>query len=101
MKALQFEQYGTPQVLALGERPIPAPGPGEVLIKVLASGINPSDIKNAAGHFKATLEGLVPGFESPGLTPPPLKRWVLHDAIQGYEAVAAGGGGVKQVLMME
>jgi NADPH2:quinone reductase len=66
MQVLQFEQYGTPQVMALVERPLPVPGPGEVLIKVLASGINPSDIKNVAGHFKSVLPR-VPGRDFAGV----------------------------------
>jgi NADPH:quinone reductase-like Zn-dependent oxidoreductase len=66
MKALRFERYGTPRVLILDERPIPAPGAGEVLIKVLASGINQSDVKNVAGHFKAALPR-VPGRDFAGV----------------------------------
>ena len=53
MKALVFETYGPPSVLSFESREIPAPKAGEVLVKVAASAINPSDVKNVAGHFKA------------------------------------------------
>jgi len=66
MKAWRFDRYGPPHVLVLEEHPIPTPGPGEVLIKVLASGINPSDVKNVSGHFK-TLMPRVPGRDFAGV----------------------------------
>jgi NADPH:quinone reductase-like Zn-dependent oxidoreductase len=66
MKAWQFERYGAPDVMQLTERPVPQPGPGEVLVKVLASGINPSDVKNVAGHFKSALPR-VPGRDFAGV----------------------------------
>jgi NADPH2:quinone reductase len=55
MKALRFEKYGPPAVLSLQELPLPEPKPGEVLIELHASAINPSDVKNVAGVFKASL----------------------------------------------
>jgi NADPH:quinone reductase-like Zn-dependent oxidoreductase len=66
MKVWQFSQYGAPGVLALEERPLPAPGPGEVLVRILASGINPSDVKNVGGHFKSALPR-VPGRDYAGI----------------------------------
>lgn len=53
MKAWRFDRYGAPSVLALHEMPMPTPGPGEVLVRIDASGVNPSDVKNVSGHFKA------------------------------------------------
>ncbi|ODT49735.1 MAG: alcohol dehydrogenase [Methylobacterium sp. SCN 67-24] len=50
MKAAWYERKGPASaVLQLGERPDPAPGPGELLVRVRASGINPSDWKARAG----------------------------------------------------
>jgi NADPH:quinone reductase-like Zn-dependent oxidoreductase len=66
MKAWHFERYGAPDVMELTERPMPGPGPGEVLIKVLASGINPSDVKNVSGLFKSALPR-VPGRDFAGV----------------------------------
>jgi len=50
MKAIWYERFGpAAEVLAYGEMPDPEPGPGEVLVRVKASGVNPSDVKLRAG----------------------------------------------------
>ena len=50
MRAVSYEAFGPAgEVLTLGEMADPAPGPGEVLVRVRASGINPSDVKLRAG----------------------------------------------------
>src|SRR5260221_9675912 len=66
MKALQFSAYGPPAVLTIKEIPKPEPRNGEVLIQIKATGINPSDVKNVAGHFKASLPK-VPGRDYAGV----------------------------------
>jgi NADPH:quinone reductase-like Zn-dependent oxidoreductase len=55
LKTLCIEQYGSPQRPALEQRPQPLPGPGQVLIKVLASASNPCEGQHVAGHFKSAL----------------------------------------------
>ena len=50
MQAVWYERFGpADEVLTLGEMPDPAPGPGEVLVRLKASGVNPSDVKLRAG----------------------------------------------------
>jgi NADPH2:quinone reductase len=50
MKAVWYENVGPArEVLQYGERQTPAPGPGEVLVRLRASGVNPSDVKARAG----------------------------------------------------
>lgn len=50
MKAVWYEGFGPAEgVLRLGDMPDPSPGPGEVLVRIRASGINPSDVKLRAG----------------------------------------------------
>ncbi len=51
MKAVEISQPGGPEVLLPTERPIPEPGPGEVLIKVAAAGINRPDVFQRAGNY--------------------------------------------------
>ena len=45
MRAVQLRAYdGNPESIAVVELPVPRPGPGQVLIRVAASPINPSDL---------------------------------------------------------
>jgi len=52
MQAVRIHDYGGPEVLKLEEVPRPQPGPGEVLIRVHASSVNPVDWKIRAGYMK-------------------------------------------------
>ncbi len=50
MKAVWYERFGpAAEVLSLGEMADPVAGPGEVLVRLHASGVNPSDVKLRAG----------------------------------------------------
>ena len=51
MKAVRFDEYGPVDVLAVRDVPIPAPGPGQVLIRVKAAGINPGEAKIRDGSL--------------------------------------------------
>src|SRR3984885_10997306 len=49
MKAVRFDEYGPVEVLDVRDVPVPAPGPGQVLIRVKAAGINPGETKIREG----------------------------------------------------
>ncbi|HEX4039627.1 MAG TPA: NADP-dependent oxidoreductase [Acidobacteriaceae bacterium] len=69
MKAIRIHQYGGPEVLTLDETPRPEPGPGQVLVRVHAAGVNPADWKVRAGYFKEFLPLQLPailGFDLAG-----------------------------------
>lgn len=55
MKALRFAHYGPPSVLKVESQQMPAPGPGQSLIRIHAAAINPSDVKNVSGAFRTHL----------------------------------------------
>ncbi len=81
MKALRFHEYGGPEVLQIDDVPVPEPGPGEVLVRVSGSGINPVDWKIREGHMK----GQIP------LELPQIAQWEfsgtiekLGDGVEGY-----------------
>ena len=70
MRAAWFEQFGAARdVLQLGEIATPEPGPGEVLVRLRASGINPSDVKKRAGSFPDLLDGgfVIPNSDGAGI----------------------------------
>ena len=51
MRTIEMKEPGGPDVLRLGERPIPKVGDGEVLVKVTAAGVNGPDIVQRRGHY--------------------------------------------------
>jgi NADPH2:quinone reductase len=54
MKAVWYERTGAAvDVLTFGEMPTPVAGPGEVLIRLEASGVNPADVGRRAGSYRA------------------------------------------------
>ena len=58
MKAAWFENFGSPEdVLQVGEQPQPIAQEGQVLVKLVTSGVNPSDVKKRAGSFPNLLDG--------------------------------------------
>jgi NADPH2:quinone reductase len=65
MKAIQIRETGGPEVLELVELPIPQPGPGQVLLRVEATGLNFIEIYFRKGVYKAALP-LTPGSEAAG-----------------------------------
>jgi NADPH2:quinone reductase len=67
MKAIQVHQFGGPEVLALHEIPTPRPGPGEVLVRVRAAGVNPYDtyMRNGSYAIKPPLP-YTPGSDAAG-----------------------------------
>jgi NADPH2:quinone reductase len=68
MKAIQVHQFGGPEVLALEEVAPPKPGPGEVLVRVRAAGVNPYDtyMRNGSYAIKPPLP-YIPGSDAAGI----------------------------------
>lgn len=52
MKAIRIHNYGGPETLCWEDAPRPSPGPGEVLVRVHAAGVNPADYKHRNGMFR-------------------------------------------------
>jgi NADPH:quinone reductase len=84
MKALRFEKYGPPSALSIQELQVPDLKPGEALVELHASAINPSDVKNVAGVFKASLPR-IPGRDYAGVV-------VAGDGWKGKEVWGSGAG---------
>jgi NADPH:quinone reductase-like Zn-dependent oxidoreductase len=61
MKAVVVHQYRGPEVLKFEEYPDPVPGPGEVLVRVAATSVNPRDYKQRAGSLKESYPIQFPG----------------------------------------
>jgi NADPH2:quinone reductase len=68
VRAITYTRPGDPSVLELVERPIPEPAEGEVRIRVLVSGVNPTDWKSRSGATGGALaEPTVPNHDGAGV----------------------------------
>ena len=59
MKAIRFHEVGGPEVLVLDDVPDPSPAEGEVLIRVAAAGVNPTDAGTRSGRQQIPLPGML------------------------------------------
>jgi NADPH2:quinone reductase len=76
MQAIEITRPGAPDVLQLTQRPIPQPGPGEVLIKVTAAGVNRPDVFQRRGNYPPPPGASdLPGLEVAGI--------LVEDALTG------------------
>ncbi len=67
MRAIEIIQPGGPEVLKLGERPMPVPKAGEVMIKVHAAGVNRPDVLQRTGNYPVPPGASdIPGLEVAG-----------------------------------
>jgi NADPH:quinone reductase-like Zn-dependent oxidoreductase len=60
MRVIECDEYGGPEVLHLAERPIPAPPPGTIRLRVHAAAVNPADPKLRSGMFHAVAPFVFP-----------------------------------------
>ncbi len=68
MRAAWYEKTGpAAEVLQVGEMPVPEPGPGEVRVRVVASGLNPTDVKTRAGSRPMAFPRVVPHQDGAGV----------------------------------
>jgi NADPH2:quinone reductase len=51
MKAIVVHEFGGPEVMKFEDRPQPVPGPGQLLVKVHAAGVNPADTYMRSGNY--------------------------------------------------
>ncbi|MCA1222526.1 NADP-dependent oxidoreductase [Streptomyces sp. 8L] len=81
MKALQFDRFGTPEVIVLRDVPKPEPGPGQIRIAVRACGLTPADWVVVDGLFADRL--------------PPLPRGLGLEVAGTVDALGEGVTGVE------
>src|SRR3569832_1468068 len=80
---VEIVQHGGPEVLQLARRPVPRPGPGELLLRVAASGVNRPDLMQRAGKYPPPPGASdIPGLEVAGTVAavgPDAGRWNVGD----------------------
>ncbi|WP_030550074.1 quinone oxidoreductase family protein [Streptomyces exfoliatus] len=66
MRAVEFQEYGGPEVLKVVRAEIPEPGPGQVAIDTAYAGVNFADLKARAEGYRVESLPFVPGLEVSG-----------------------------------
>ena len=93
MTAIVIRTPGAPDVLVPEERPVTAPGEGEVLVKVAAAGVNRPDVMQRKGQYPPPAGATdIPGLEIAGevvALGQGVTRWKLGDKVM---ALVVGGG---------
>ena len=101
MRAVGFTEFGDPSVLGIVTVPRPSPGPGQVLVKVEAATVNPTDLGFRQGG-RALPEGMrppyVPGMDLAGLIEdagPEVSQWQSGDRVMAAVSPWGTGGGAQ------
>ncbi|MDQ0209606.1 NAD(P)H-quinone oxidoreductase [Arthrobacter sp. SRS-W-1-2016] len=101
MKAVFISEPGGPEVLEIRDVPAPVPGPGEVLIDVVAAGLNRADVQQRRGFYPPPPGASdIPGLEVSGriaaFGPEVSKPFSVGDKVV---ALLSGGGYAQQVAV--
>ncbi|MGM7775910.1 NAD(P)H-quinone oxidoreductase [Arthrobacter sp. KNU-44] len=101
MKAVYISKPGGPEVLEIRDVPAPVPGPGEVLIDVVAAGLNRADVQQRRGFYPPPPGASeIPGLEVSGriaaFGPEVSKPFSVGDKVV---ALLSGGGYAQQVAV--
>ncbi|WIB16702.1 NADPH:quinone reductase [Curtobacterium sp. MCPF17_050] len=84
MRSIVYSQPGTSAVLSLADRPVPEPGAGEVRVRVVVSGVNPTDWKARQGGTYGD------GLPFPEITPNQDGAGVVDAVGDGVEGLSVG-----------
>ena len=97
MTAIDPERAGGPEVLVAVRRPVPVPGDGEVLVRVVAAGVNRPDVMQREGKYPMPPGApSIPGLEISGEVVLGSGRWQAGDLVC---ALVAGGGYAEYVAV--
>ncbi|MEU0941697.1 zinc-binding dehydrogenase [Streptomyces canus] len=91
MRAVRIDSFGGPEVLVPVDVPDPVPGPGEVLVRIVAAGVNRADALLRAGlYHRAGRPPLVPGVEAAGVVVEVGEG--VTEVVPGQRVMALDGG---------
>ena len=107
-KQIVITQFGEPDVLAVQSAPVPQPKPGEVLVKVAFSGVNPIDVKTRAGLGWAAEKNKeklpwVPGYDVSGQiveVTEGCRKLKVGDNVVGLVGFPLRAGGYSQYISL-
>jgi NADPH:quinone reductase-like Zn-dependent oxidoreductase len=105
MKAIVAHEYGPPEVLKYEDAPRPEPKENELLVRVIACGVNPADPLVIGGRLAkefGTHLPLIPGYDVTGVvetTGAKVTKFKKGDAVYGYALF--GGGWAEYAVLAE
>jgi putative PIG3 family NAD(P)H quinone oxidoreductase len=101
MRRIAFAGAGGPEVIAVETAPVPAPGPGQVLVEVVAAGVNrPDCIQRAGAYPPPPGESQIPGLEIAGRIVA-LGESVDHRKVGDEICALVGSGGYADYSVAE
>jgi NADPH:quinone reductase-like Zn-dependent oxidoreductase len=107
MKAIVIHEYGGPEVLKYEDVPRPEPKGDQILVRVIAAGVNPVDeagrSERSAKFFGITLP-FVPGYDIAGIvekTGGKITKFKTGDSVYAYLSLTNGGGYAEYALTTE
>ena len=93
MSVIGISRPGGPEVLQPETRPVPQPGPGEILVKVVAAGVNRPDVAQRSGHYPPPPGASdLPGLEIAGEVVAVGEGVTRHAVGAQVMSLVAGGG---------
>lgn len=100
MRAVEFQEYGGPEVLRVVETAAPEPGPGQVAVEAVWAGVNFADVKARAQGYRVTSLPYRPGLEVSG------RIRAVGEGVEGLRtgqevAALVDGGGYAEVVVTE
>ena len=107
MKAIVVHEYGGPEVLKYEDVPRPVPKENEILVKVIAAGVNPVDSAARSQKFAQSLNiklPAIPGYDIAGVvekTGATVTKLKAGDPVYAYIALDKGGGYAEYALATE
>lgn len=103
MKVVQIVEAGGPEVLKLTERPDPRAGPGEVSVRVHASGINRADLLQRRGRYPPPpgFPADIPGLEFAGKVESVGPGCSLRSSGERVMGLVGGAGYAERVVVSE
>src|SRR6058998_2636001 len=107
MKAIVIHEYGGPEVLKYEDVPRPEPKDDQILVRVIASGVNPVDeagrSEKSAKFFGITLP-FIPGYDIAGIvekTGRKITKFKTGDSVYAYLSLTDGGGYAEYAVATE
>lgn len=96
MKAVIVHEYGGPEVLKYEDAPRPEPKENEILVRVIAAGVNPVEVRIRSGHYSKYFgpkPPFIPGSDIAGVIEESKSdKYKRGDAVYGYLDLDRGGG---------